>query len=71
MYCASPGNTHCKVKVGLILERMGPAQSVYAIFKSKTGILIDLLDQSTFGPDYEEVVRQARNRGRVIDGAHC
>ena len=36
------------------------AQSVYAIFKSKTGILIALLDQSTFGPDYEEVVRQAR-----------
>jgi AcrR family transcriptional regulator len=37
------------------------AQSVYAIFKSKTGILIALLDQSTFGPDYEEVVRQALN----------
>ncbi|MBZ5630928.1 MAG: TetR/AcrR family transcriptional regulator [Acidobacteriia bacterium] len=35
------------------------AQSVYAIFKSKTGILIALLDQSTFGPDYEKVVRQA------------
>ncbi len=35
------------------------AQSVYAIFKSKTGILIALLDQSKFGPHYEEVVRQA------------
>jgi len=35
------------------------AQSVYAIFKSKTGILIALLDQSTFGPDYDDVVRQA------------
>jgi AcrR family transcriptional regulator len=35
------------------------AQSVYAIFKSKTGILIALLDQSTFGPDYEEALRQA------------
>ena len=35
------------------------AQSVYAIFKSKTGILIALLDQSTFGPDYGKVVRQA------------
>ena len=34
------------------------APSVYAIFKSKTGILIALLDQSTFGHDYEEVVRQ-------------
>jgi len=37
------------------------AQSVYAIFKSKTGILTALLDQSTFGPDYEQVVRQALN----------
>jgi AcrR family transcriptional regulator len=36
------------------------AQSVYAIFKSKTGILIALLDQSTFGPNYEEIVLQAR-----------
>ena len=35
------------------------AQSVYAIFKSKTGILIDLLDESTFGPEYEEAVRKA------------
>ena len=34
------------------------APSVYAIFKSKTGLLIALLDQSMFGPDYEEVVRQ-------------
>jgi AcrR family transcriptional regulator len=35
------------------------AQSVYAIFKSKTGILIELLDQSTFGADYDDAVRQA------------
>lgn len=35
------------------------APSVYAIFKSKTGILIALLDQSTFGSDYEKVVQQA------------
>ena len=34
------------------------APSVYAIFKSKTGLLIALLDQSMFGADYEEVVRQ-------------
>jgi AcrR family transcriptional regulator len=33
------------------------APSVYAIFKSKTGILIALLDQFTFGADYEEAVR--------------
>ena len=37
------------------------AQSVYAIFKSKTGILIELLDQSTFGTEYEDAVRQARS----------
>src|SRR5438046_3635436 len=35
------------------------AQSVYAIFKSKTGILRELLDQSTFGADYEDAVRRA------------
>ncbi|HEU5233025.1 MAG TPA: TetR/AcrR family transcriptional regulator [Terriglobales bacterium] len=35
------------------------APTVYAIFKSKTGILIALLDQSMFGQDYEEMVRQA------------
>jgi AcrR family transcriptional regulator len=35
------------------------AQSVYAAFGSKTGILTALLDQSTFGDEYEEAVRQA------------
>src|SRR5713226_8178725 len=35
------------------------AQSVYAIFKSTTGILTELLDQSTFGPDYEDAVRRS------------
>src|SRR5207253_5178150 len=35
------------------------AQSVYAIFKSKTGILVELLDQSAFGADYEKFVQQA------------
>jgi AcrR family transcriptional regulator len=34
-------------------------QSVYAIFKSKTGILTELLDQSTLGAGYEQLVRQA------------
>lgn len=34
-------------------------QSVYAIFKSKTGILIALLDQSTFGFEYDAAVRRA------------
>ena len=36
-------------------------QSVYAIFKSKTGILIALLDQSMLESDYEKVVQQALN----------
>jgi AcrR family transcriptional regulator len=35
------------------------AQSVYAIFRSKTGILTELLDQYTFGDAYDEAVRQA------------
>ena len=35
------------------------AQSVYAIFKSKAGILAELLDQSSFGPRYQELVQQA------------
>jgi len=35
------------------------AQSVYAIFKSKTGILIEMLNQSAFGPEYDEAVRKA------------
>src|SRR6266446_5707801 len=34
-------------------------QSVYAIFKSKTGILTEILDQATFGADYEDAVRRA------------
>lgn len=33
-------------------------QSVYAIFKSKTGILTALLDQDTFGAGYEQAVQQ-------------
>jgi AcrR family transcriptional regulator len=35
------------------------AQTVYAIFKSKTGILTELLDESTFGADYERAVHEA------------
>jgi AcrR family transcriptional regulator len=33
-------------------------QSVYSIFKSKTGILTELLDESAFGADYEDAVNQ-------------
>ena len=32
--------------------------AVYAVFGSKTGILAELLNQTTFGPDYEDTVRQ-------------
>src|SRR6202022_3474020 len=35
------------------------AQSVYAIFKSKTGILVELLDQTSFGSAYDKLVQQA------------
>jgi AcrR family transcriptional regulator len=35
--------------------------TVYANFKSKTGILIALLDQSMFGSNYDDVVRQAQS----------
>ena len=35
--------------------------SVYAIFKSKTGILKELVDQAGFGPDYESAVQRALN----------
>src|SRR4029079_6810143 len=49
---------------GMTIEAMArraevSAQSVYAVFKSKTGILSELLDQSMFGADYEDAVRQA------------
>jgi AcrR family transcriptional regulator len=38
--------------------RVAP-QTVYAVFGSKTGILLELVDQATFGPDYQDLVRQA------------
>jgi AcrR family transcriptional regulator len=41
--------------------------TVYAIFKSKTGILIALLDQSMFGEDYDELVRQALSAKKPED----
>jgi AcrR family transcriptional regulator len=33
--------------------------TVYAVFGSKTGILAQLMDEATFGPDYEQLVREA------------
>jgi AcrR family transcriptional regulator len=40
-------------------EAQVSAPSVYAIFKSKAGILRELLDQAGFGPDYESAVKRA------------
>jgi len=40
-------------------EAQVSAPSVYAIFKSKTGILKELVDQAGFGPDYENAVQRA------------
>jgi AcrR family transcriptional regulator len=46
--------------VEAIARRAGvSAQSVYAIFKSKTGILTSLLDQAAFGSEYEDAVLRA------------
>lgn len=46
--------------IEVIAKRAGVSQqSVYAIFKSKTGILIELLNEAAFTPGYEETVRQA------------
>src|ERR1700733_13970242 len=33
--------------------------TIYAVFGSKTGILAELMDEATFGPDYEQLVREA------------
>jgi len=47
--------------IGAVAQRAQVSiPTVYAIFKSKTGILTALLDESMFGPDYEDVVRHAR-----------
>ena len=43
------------------------AQSVYAIFKSKTGILAEILDQASFGTEYEETVRRALDAHKPED----
>jgi AcrR family transcriptional regulator len=34
-------------------------QTVYAAFGSKTGIVLELIDGATFGPEYEHLVQQA------------
>jgi AcrR family transcriptional regulator len=35
-------------------------QTVYAVFRSKAGILAELLDKTSFGAGYQDLVRQAR-----------
>jgi AcrR family transcriptional regulator len=46
-------------KIDAIAREAGvAAQTVYAVFGSKQAILAELLDQDSFGPDYEELVRQ-------------
>ena len=36
------------------------AQTVYAVFGSKQAILAELLDQDSFGPDYQELIREVQ-----------
>ncbi len=35
-------------------------QTVYAVFRSKAGILAELLDRTAFGPNYQELIQHAR-----------
>lgn len=46
-------------KLDAIAREAGVAtQTIYAIFGSKQGILAELLDQDSFGPDYQDLIRQ-------------
>jgi AcrR family transcriptional regulator len=48
-------------KIDAIAREAGVAtQTVYAVFGSKQGILAELLDQDSFGPDYQELIRQVK-----------
>ena len=37
-------------------------QTVYAVFRSKAGILAELLDRTSFGTTYQDLVRQAKEK---------
>jgi|HubBroStandDraft_6_1064221.scaffolds.fasta_scaffold43156_3 AcrR family transcriptional regulator len=37
-------------------------QTVYAVFRSKAGILAELLDRTSFGAGYQDLVRRAREK---------
>lgn len=46
--------------VEALAEKAGVAtQTVYAVFGSKRGVLAELMDRATFGPEYEELVATA------------
>ncbi len=48
-------------KIDVIAREAGVAtQTVYAVFGSKQAILAELLDQDSFGPDFQELVRLAQ-----------
>ncbi len=48
-------------KIDVIAHEAGvAAQTVYAVFGSKQGILAELLDQDSFGPDYQNLIQQAQ-----------
>jgi len=48
-------------KIDAIAREAGvAAQTVYAVFGSKRGILAELLDQDSFGPDYQELIQQVQ-----------
>lgn len=46
-------------KIDVIAREAGvAAQTVYAVFGSKQGILTELLEQDSFGPEYQDLIRQ-------------
>ncbi len=42
-------------------------QTVYAVFRTKRGILADLLERAAFGPVYEELVRKAMETADPVE----
>lgn len=48
-------------RMDVIAREAGVAtQTIYAIFGSKQAILAELLDQDSFGPDYQDLIRQVQ-----------
>jgi AcrR family transcriptional regulator len=42
-------------------------QTVYAVFRSKAGILAELLDRTAFGPNYQELTQHARENQQPLE----